>query len=265
MTYIRTILSFALIVAMFAGSGLFLLRIGAEVWLPTPGEILDAPPEEAVFGCIWLLALSVVAWLLCSALLSVCAYTARIPAAIRAAERMTVGPVRRLARRLAALILAMGSISASYPAGAANLPPVPIVASYEQEAAMDPRPVSVPGASTPVVAGTIGVTLAGPARTGEPGGRFGVSTPVRLRSGVDKAAKTGEHIEYVVQPGDSMWSVSSAYLRRNRSDPVPGHEVTHIWRQVVDLNRTRVRSGDPDLIFPGEILLLPVLTLPDGL
>lgn len=264
MTYIRTIISSTLIVAMLAGSGLLLLRIRAEVWLPTPGEILDAPPEEAVYGCIWLLTLSVVAWVLCSALLSVCAYTARIPAAIRAAEWMTVGPVQRLARRLAALILAMGSISASYPAGAVNLPPVPIVASYEQEAALDPSPASVPGASTPAVAGTIGVTVAGPARTGEPGGRFAVSTPVRLRSGVDQAVTAGEHIEYVVQPGDSMWSVSSAYLRRNREDPVPGHEVMRIWRQVVDLNRGRVRSGDPDLIFPGEILLLPVVPLPDG-
>ncbi|MCY4367949.1 MAG: hypothetical protein OXF41_00720 [bacterium] len=264
MTNIRTIISVALLLAMAAGTGLLLLRIGGEVWIPTPGEILDAPPEQAVYGCIWLIAVSIFAWLALSIALSVCAHVVRIPAAIRAVEWATVGPVRRLARRLAALILAMGSISASYPAGAAQVPPVPIVVSEEQELVVDPRTAPIPGVSIPVSAGMISDTLTGPARTTGSDERIGVSTPAALRASGEKASTTGEYIEYVVQPGDSMWSVSSVHVHGSKAGPLPDHEVAGVWRWVVELNRGRLRSGDPDLIFPGEILVLPVLPLHDG-
>ena len=263
MTTFRTITSSVLLAAMTAGTCLFLLRIGGEAWIPTPGEILDSPPDEAVIGCIWLATLSVVAWLLCSAFLSVCAYTVRIPAAIRTVEWMTIRPVRRLAQRLAALILAIGSISASYPAGAVHLPPVPIVASSEQEQAVDSHTAMITGVTTPIL--MTGETVRGPARTGESGGKVGVSTPAMLRAGDEKAANTGEYVEYVVQPGDSIWSVSSVHVHRSQTGPVPAYEIVRVWLQVVELNRGRLRSGDPDLIYPGEILMLPDLSLPGGL
>lgn len=263
MTYFRTITLSTLLVAMTGGSGFFLLRIGGEAWIPTPSEILDSPPDEAVIGCIWLATLSVVAWLLCSALLSVCAYTVRIPAAIRAVEWMTVRPVRRLARRLAAVVLAVGSMSASYPAGAVHLPPVPMVVSSGQELTVDSHTDMITGVTTPMP--TVGETGPSVARTGQSAGKVGVSTPPTLRTGDGKAASTGGSIEYVVQPGDSIWSVSFVHLHRSRTGPVPDPEVLRVWRQVVDLNRGRLRSGDPDLIFPGEILTLPDLSAPGAL
>jgi hypothetical protein len=34
-------------------------------------------------------------------------------------------------------------------------------------------------------------------------------------------------------------------------------EITPVWVEVIAANRDRLRSGDPDLIFPGEIVVLP--------
>ncbi len=61
----------------------------------------------------------------------------------------------------------------------------------------------------------------------------------------------------VVAPGDHLWKIS-----KDRLDDVLGREastgeVDPYWRQVIAVNRDRLRSGDPDLIYPGESIMLP--------
>jgi nucleoid-associated protein YgaU len=34
-------------------------------------------------------------------------------------------------------------------------------------------------------------------------------------------------------------------------------EITPYWRQVIEVNREGLLSGDPDLIYPGEMVTLP--------
>jgi hypothetical protein len=52
--------------------------------------------------------------------------------------------------------------------------------------------------------------------------------------------------------GDNLWSIAAAHIgARRAADVVP------YWRQVVDANRSTLRSGDPNLIFPGELVALP--------
>lgn len=62
---------------------------------------------------------------------------------------------------------------------------------------------------------------------------------------------------FVVEPGDHLWAVAerqvAAVLGRR---PSPG-EMVGYWRRLVAANADVVRSGDPDLIFPGERLRLP--------
>ncbi len=262
MTYIKTFIHTTLPIILAPASGVLLLRIGKEPWIPRPGEILFAPPTEAVYGCIWLLAVAAVAWLLCSAVLSICAYLLRIPSAIRAVEWMTLGPVQRLAQRIAAAILAIGSVSVAPPVGAALLPPVPHMVESGQNVDVGSGQVSTAsGVFTPLRADRIGGSLHGPPRATRSGAVIGISLPVPIRSalrhGVLAEDPSGNHVEYVVQPGDNMWSVSSRHASRNQSDSVSASHVIAVWRQVVDLNRERIESGDPDLIYPGETLLLP--------
>lgn len=55
----------------------------------------------------------------------------------------------------------------------------------------------------------------------------------------------------VVSPGDSLWTITSERLGPNAS---PQHVANGVER-IYALNRNRI--GDPDLIFPGQKLLLP--------
>lgn len=59
---------------------------------------------------------------------------------------------------------------------------------------------------------------------------------------------------YVVRPGDSLWSIAARQAGTSDPDVVAGQ-----WRRVVQAARGQLRSGDPDLIHPGERLTLPPL------
>lgn len=61
----------------------------------------------------------------------------------------------------------------------------------------------------------------------------------------------------VVEKGDHLWSISSAQLEERLTRPPSAAEITPYWREVVEVNEDRLRSGDPDLIFPGETVILP--------
>jgi len=60
---------------------------------------------------------------------------------------------------------------------------------------------------------------------------------------------------HAVEPGESMWAIAQAEVEQ--MDGMPDQpEVGSYWAQVVELNPD-VRSGDPDLIYPGEQINLP--------
>lgn len=68
------------------------------------------------------------------------------------------------------------------------------------------------------------------------------------------AASSGGSRSIVVQPGDTLWSLSAAHLGPDASDA----EVADYWPRLYATNRDRV-GADPDLIEAGQ-----QLTLPDG-
>ncbi len=67
------------------------------------------------------------------------------------------------------------------------------------------------------------------------------------------ATPTTGWTEVEVVPGDNLWRIS----RRHLADLGDEGPVAPYWRQVVDTNRPHLRSGDPDLIYPGEVIRLP--------
>jgi nucleoid-associated protein YgaU len=56
-----------------------------------------------------------------------------------------------------------------------------------------------------------------------------------------------------------MWSLAEDRLRMALGREPADHEIGPYWRKVVEENQDRIRSGDPDLIFPGEVLVMPPL------
>lgn len=61
---------------------------------------------------------------------------------------------------------------------------------------------------------------------------------------------------YVVQPGDSLWTIACTLLEQRNEAPPTSTETADYWRELLDANRSRITSGDVDLIFPGEELQL---------
>lgn len=60
-----------------------------------------------------------------------------------------------------------------------------------------------------------------------------------------------------VQPGDSLWSIAETRLTVALGRSPDDHETAPYWRRLIEDNMSKLRSGNPDLIFPGEQLDLP--------
>lgn len=89
-----------------------------------------------------------------------------------------------------------------------------------------------------------GVAFANPAHE--------IRIPVTV--GSEKAAQENPGT-VVVQKGDHLWKISARQLDEQASDG----EIFPYWRRVVEVNTPRLKSGDPDLIYPGEIVHLPAI------
>jgi nucleoid-associated protein YgaU len=63
--------------------------------------------------------------------------------------------------------------------------------------------------------------------------------------------------QVTVRTGDHLWKISRAHLEAELGRAVSNSEVTPYWREVIDANLEHLRSGDPDLIYPGETVFLP--------
>jgi nucleoid-associated protein YgaU len=50
-----------------------------------------------------------------------------------------------------------------------------------------------------------------------------------------------------IEPGEHLWSIAAGHAA----------DVAPYWRRLVELNRPHLRSGDPDLLYPGETIELP--------
>jgi len=60
--------------------------------------------------------------------------------------------------------------------------------------------------------------------------------------------------------GDNLWTIARTHLaevRGRRAADLSDREIAAYWVTVVEANRGGLRSGDPDLIYPGEVVELP--------
>jgi nucleoid-associated protein YgaU len=62
-----------------------------------------------------------------------------------------------------------------------------------------------------------------------------------------------------VAEGETLWTIAQDHLAsaRGGADKPTTREIATYWLRVVEANRDRLVSGDPDLIYPGEEIALP--------
>lgn len=67
-----------------------------------------------------------------------------------------------------------------------------------------------------------------------------------------------ERTTHTVRSGESLWRIASHRLARSFGRAPTDAEIVPYWRELIEMNRDRLPDrDDPDLILPGQELLLP--------
>ena len=66
-------------------------------------------------------------------------------------------------------------------------------------------------------------------------------------------------LTWQVRPGDHLWKIAGEHLEIVMNRPPTETEHARYWAVLVEGARPIIRSGDPDLIYPGEHIPLPAL------
>jgi Domain of unknown function (DUF4397)/LysM domain len=84
-----------------------------------------------------------------------------------------------------------------------------------------------------------------------------LTRPVSLTKMVKPASKNassmGSSGSVMVQPGDSLWSIASRLVGPSANNAAIQAKLIALW----NMNAQRIKTGDPNLIFPGTRLMLP--------
>jgi hypothetical protein len=67
----------------------------------------------------------------------------------------------------------------------------------------------------------------------------------------------GDSNEVTVVKGDNLWKLAATELKGAHGQRPSNAEIVPYWREVIETNVDELRSGDPDLIYPGETIELP--------
>jgi hypothetical protein len=207
--------------------------------------VLDpsGPLEPTLAAAIRLAGLAAGYWLAASTVLYLIGRAARLPRALRAIGWATIGPVRRL---IDGVVAGAVVVSVGLPASATAM----IEPGYIPVPAGDPIETEVPMTESPpgpVLPGTLFLPI-----QQIPAPEVGDSESMAPQIPVPNGPT-----EVVIKSGDHMWSLAEERLNLILGREASDAEIAAYWLQVVGVNLSRIRSGDPDLIFPGEILLLP--------
>lgn len=147
-----------------------------------------------------------------------------------------------------------GSVASGDPGAATTAAPTTTDAPTSTAAPTTteaPTTTQAPTTTAPVAP----TTTAPPPTTGPPS--TAPSTPPAAPA-ADRPDQTAPAPDVTVQPGDSFWRIAEQQVTQQLGHPPSTAEITTYWAQLVDLNASRlVQPGNPDLVLPGQVLLLP--------
>lgn len=246
MSALRRVLPLLGLLVAAAAAVALLHALGDQPWARVEtGEagrwMTATPPVEALMAVLRLAGLAVGWWLLATTTATATATLARAERLGRLVRPLTWAPARRAADRAVAAGVSVVLVASGMP-------------SWAEEPAPPPPALSEPAA----------VDRA-PAGNGERDGPAADNADAPVDA--DKPAETtdvrgsGEPVRtHEIAAGESLWVIAAEDLAAHRGLPVAElaeAAVAAHWRAVIEVNLDRLRSGDPDLVFPGEQLRLP--------
>jgi len=178
----------------------------------------------------------------------------RVPDALRAVRWATVPPIRRAVDRALAVGLTVGTLIT--PAQAmAQTPPPPVEQTYV------PTPAGVGQANEPLVVVDDDVFI-------PPGASVPTPPPPAFLPNVPQpevVTALPTHLlfdqpraeTHEVASGENLWSIARDQLGQTPGGSPSDREIAVYWIELIAANQQGLASGDPDLIYPGEILVLP--------
>jgi len=210
-------------------------------WLHPARWLREAPVEDIVGGVLLVGARLIACWLLASTVAYLVASLRGRAAVVAVLRRVTLPAIRGLANRVVAVSIAASAVSGPLvPAAASSSLPSSGVVWESRD-----QPLEEEGE--------------GPELVLPPHLMVRLEEPVEGAPPPERPAEVSGAV--VVARGDHLWSISQRHLETvwGRTD-LGDNEVAGYWVQVIEANRDRIRSGNPDLIFPGEVILLPSIS-----
>lgn len=236
--------------AFVAGTLVVLHQVGGAL-APPPlaepsgwGDWFDGrQPAEAVVAVLRLLALGLAWYLLAATVTGTVLRLAGAARLVRAADALTVPLVRRVVN--GAVGLSLAAVALGGTAGAAPGPSHPEAAAVET---MERLPDDAGAPPAPTMR-----RLPDEDPTPPPAEAPAPPSPLEAPAG-PSAARTWE-----VRPGDHFWGVAERVLAEAwQGLPPTDAEVDPYWRTLVEANRSVLRDpGNPDLLFPGQVITVP--------
>lgn len=216
------------------GAVVALHRLGRLSWLRLPdsdltGWLAANPPIETIAALIRPMALIAALWLLATTVLY---------GAVRASGRPIAGALSRLTLPTAkraidgALVFGVSTLIAAGPSPAL--------------AVATPLPHLLPDAASEETAESASAVALE---------RLGWPVSREIATVLDHGAPDPPGM-YTVVKGDNLWSIAAGHLETER-ETTSKADIARYWRRVIAANKEHLRSGDPNLIFPGETIELP--------
>jgi hypothetical protein len=200
----------------------------------------EVPPELAAAAILRPVALALAAWLLVATVLQLLAAIPRLRPLGCVADPISPRSLQRLGHGLAGLSLTAGLAAVVPGAGIPSELPLPIASTFATGDDDPDLPVAPPAVPAPGE-GTASMRLVD---AGSP-----ATTP-------PSAAIRSDDV--TVEVGDSFWSIAAEELDRRGGAHPSDRQIVPYWRRLIEHNRARlVDPGNPDLIYPGQVVSLP--------
>lgn len=258
----------------------FVLHRSASLF-PIPWNDLSAwirftDLDQTVPALLRLGTLGLSYWLLVSSLAYTSAAAANVPRALRLLSPLTLPSIQRLSQRAVSVSLAASMFAPTLPmaASAQTTPPPDVVIT--QDGVLLPPGIAIPGDvvdEQPVYT---------PTPAPRPGGRDTDAVSDRLTAYAQRHASapqptvsSSQHVitnvastagqsssTHTVRRGENLWTIAEAHLAGVKGSSVSDAEIAPYWGRVIADNQDSLASHNPDIINPGEVIILPPVEVP---